>query len=290
MIGSTRWLLLGTMGCVPTPNRIAVPGEDTGASSVARVDLERLRGGSAIGRAAKAADAARGLDAELSIRLTAVVVAEHAGFLAVVDEHGAVIAGQPWGSAAPIDLTLRVLATLDHPPLADFAWLIGPWQGEANGTTTSELWCPTAYGGLLGLNRTLVDGREVAFEYLAIAEEAGAAVYLARPGGRTPAVRFPRRPVTAPLAAEFADPTHDFPSLLRYGRVGAALEVTASGSASPTLTWRWQRAMGGGVLDELAKVPAAVPELGEECAALARRVSIEGTRTASRQRDAAELR
>lgn len=237
---------------------------------VARVDLARVRSESVIGRAAGQLpdeQVAPRIGAELTMQLTAIAVAEAKGFAATVDETSAVIVGIVPEHAEPVDLTADVLASLAIAPLVELAWIVGEWQGTADGATTSELWCPGIDGGLLGHNRTVVEGKEVAFEWLAIAPHASGAVYLARPGGRSPATPFPRIEPHVPLAVVFENPENDFPRRLQYQQIAFALEVAATGK-DQQLAWSWVRTGADGPLDSRNEVAAAVPMLASKCAAL----------------------
>lgn len=253
------------MACAPGSTESSRP---PAPATSARVDLERLRRESAVGRELDEAAWANveGIDAELTIRLTAIAVAQSRGMNVLVDETGAALLGTA-GGAAGIDLTDDVRGAIE--PLAELMWLVGAWSATVGDMTTIETWCPDVGGGWIGDNHTRNAEREVAFEWLAI--EGTPWVYLARPGGRTPPARFERVTMDRPRAAAFENPAHDFPQRLEYTREGVELRATAS-NATQTLPFVWTRRAEGGALDDRARAIAAVPALAEACAAIRGRV------------------
>lgn len=63
----------------------------------------------------------------------------------------------------------------ERPPatLADVAWLVGSWQGEAFGGSFEEVWNPPSAGSMVGMFKTL-EGDTVGFyELLLLVEEEG---------------------------------------------------------------------------------------------------------------------
>ena len=68
------------------------------------------------------------------------------------------------------------------------AWIAGSWRLASDGTVTEEHWLPNAGGVMLGLGRTMKDGRTVFFEYLRIARRGGEWAYVAQPAGNPPTV------------------------------------------------------------------------------------------------------
>src|SRR5688572_8668431 len=72
-------------------------------------------------------------------------------------------------------------------PAAPLDWLAGQWCGGEGSERVEEHWMsPAKNGELLGLSRTLKDGRMASFEFLRIADVDGVPTYLAQPGGRPP--------------------------------------------------------------------------------------------------------
>src|SRR5690349_9435796 len=70
-------------------------------------------------------------------------------------------------------------------PLARVAWLAGCWRGLNGEPGTAEHWMPLAGGTLLGVGRTVRQGRTVEHEFLQIRETPeGRLVYIASPSGQ----------------------------------------------------------------------------------------------------------
>ncbi len=261
-------LLACTASVSPAPT--AAPSATSAA--VARVDLDRLRRESAVGGSitddAWSSDA--GIDAELTIRLTAIAVAESRGMTSLVDESAAVLLGGAVESAPAVDLTDDVRAALD--PLAELAWVVGAWSATVEGTTTIETWCPvpateTSAARWIGDNRTRQGDREVAFEWMAIEGPRAASVYLAQPSGRTPPARFDRVVADRPRAAVFENPAHDFPQRIEYLREGSTLRAVASNQTAQ-LPFAWTRQAEAGPIVDRDQAIAAVPALARACAAI----------------------
>ncbi|MBL8948236.1 MAG: hypothetical protein JNK45_33995 [Myxococcales bacterium] len=268
-------VVLLLLACTPSASPAPTAAPSTATPSVARVDLDRLRRESAVGRSiaddAWSSDA--GIDAELTIRLTAIAVAEARGIASVVDESAAVVVGDAVASAAAIDLTDDVRAALD--PLAELAWVVGAWSATVEGTTTIETWCPvpaTDQGAArwIGDNRTRKGEREVAFEWVAIEGQGASSVYLAQPSGRTPPARFDRVASDRPRAAVFENPAHDFPQRLEYLREGPMLRATASNQTAQ-LPFAWTRGGESAPIGDREQAIAAVPALARACAAIRER-------------------
>ena len=161
---------------------------------------------------------------------------------------------------APV-LLLIVLSTAgcshaaEHPRLltsvSDLDWLAGHWEHEsADGSSRNEeLWLAPAGGMMLGVNRTIEDGRAVFFEFLMIREVNGRTAYLAMPGGQTPPTVFPLVETSASMTAIFENPDHDFPKRIVYQRTGDDLTATLTGASNeegePRIErWDWCRFSG----------------------------------------------
>lgn len=114
------------------------------------------------------------------------------------------------------------------------AWLAGCWRGHFGEAGTVEHWLPPAGGTLLGMSRTVKNGRTVEFEFLQIRPLAdGTLALLPQPSGR-PATVFRLRS-SGPQEAVFENPEHDFPQRIAYARpepshLVARIEGTRNGS------------------------------------------------------------
>jgi len=72
---------------------------------------------------------------------------------------------------------------------------------------------------MLGMGRTVTEGKLREYEYVKISDANGTLVYHAEPSGQTPA-DFPAKSVTDDEIV-FENLAHDFPQRVRYRRVGA---------------------------------------------------------------------
>jgi hypothetical protein len=136
----------------------------------------------------------------------------------------------------------RVHHALD-PDLAKLQWLAGSWLSQSGATSSEEHWTEPAGGTMLGMNRTIVHGKTVFFEYLRIEKRADAIVYLASPKGQHPPTPFKLAECTQNQAT-FENPQHDFPQRIIYERNGDELrgriEGVRNGQAASE-NWAWRR-------------------------------------------------
>ena len=101
------------------------------------------------------------------------------------------------------------------------AWLAGCWHGEAG----EECWLAPRDGTMMAVNRAPArDGKSPFFELLRIVEEDDGLVFLAQPGGQSPATPF-RAVEVGDRRVVFANPEHDFPQRITYWREGDRLRV-----------------------------------------------------------------
>lgn len=215
--------MLACLGC-RTP--ISARGQSPPpTSTTARIDLARVH-------------AEAEVDADLAIMLVAHAIAQSRE-LALGE------------SADAVDITDSVIAALAREPLAKLPWLVGAWQSEADGMTTTERWCPGEDGTLFGYNTTEQGGKRVAFEWLTIALQPNGIVYLAQPEGRTPATPFA---FVDGEGARFENPSNEFPQRLQYTPETDALQVVVS-AGEQKLEWTWRRV---GDAQTLAKDCASV--------------------------------
>ncbi len=98
--------------------------------------------------------------------------------------------------------------------VSGLAWLAGHWAGPVGRAAAEEHWIAPAGGAMLGVSRTIVKERMVAFEFLRIEKRGNDIFYVAQPGGRPP-TSFKLTQYTATTAV-FENPQHDFPQLISY--------------------------------------------------------------------------
>jgi hypothetical protein len=112
------------------------------------------------------------------------------------------------------------------------AWVAGCWGRQGGGRTVEEHWMKPAGGTMLGMSRTVANGKTAEYEFLRIVEQDGTLAYIALPSGQKEA--------TFTLAAArpdelvFENPTHDFPTRIIYqkqpdGSLKARIEGTMNG-------------------------------------------------------------
>ena len=128
---------------------------------------------------------------------------------------------------------MTTMAEVDADPAAALAWLAGCWASEDGEPGSGEQWMPPAGGTLLGMSRTVANGRTVAHEFMQIREhEPGRLAFIANPSGQAQAT-FPAKSV-AEREVVFENPAHDFPQRVIYrldeaGILRARIEGTIDG-------------------------------------------------------------
>jgi len=94
-------------------------------------------------------------------------------------------------------------------------WFTGCWEGKnSGGRVFEEVWLPPRGGTMLGMSRTVTDGRTVNYESLLLFAEEGKLIYLAHPSGQEP-VRFTAVEITQTKVV-FVNTEHDFPQRIIY--------------------------------------------------------------------------
>ena len=114
---------------------------------------------------------------------------------------------------------LFLLAFLQAPLVERLAWLQGCWEIVSPQRTVEEQWMAPRGGIMIGMGRTVRDGRLVEYETVVIREEGNQLAYEAHPSGQAPAV-FLANAVTDSMVV-FENPKHDFPQKVGYQRDGA---------------------------------------------------------------------
>jgi hypothetical protein len=110
---------------------------------------------------------------------------------------------------------------------SQLAFMAGCWKFEAKGRLVEEHWMAPAGGSLMGISRTVVDGRIAEFEFMQIRDLGEGLTYIAKPSNQ-PEAKFV---ATSMAAGEvvFENPGHDFPQRIRYRRAGNALHARIEG-------------------------------------------------------------
>lgn len=126
-------------------------------------------------------------------------------------------------------LLAAVVSALAAPSgdLEGLRFIEGDWRGESGNATIEERWTDAAGGTMLGVSRTIVSGKTVAFEYLRIEARADGVFYVAQPNGR-PGTDFKLTKVSAGEAV-FENPQHDHPKIIRYRMADGSLVAVVEG-------------------------------------------------------------
>jgi Domain of unknown function (DUF6265) len=106
-------------------------------------------------------------------------------------------------------------AHADDPSVAGMSWMSGCWNYVDGEPGSGEQWMAPAGGTLLGMSRTVSDGKTVAFEFLRIAEDDNGILSLvALPSGQAVTIFTLLRQSENEVA--FENPAHDFPQRVIY--------------------------------------------------------------------------
>lgn len=102
-----------------------------------------------------------------------------------------------------------------HPSVKQLHWLSGCWESNGAEEGSGEQWTSPAGGAMLGMARTIRDGRMFSFEYLRIIETVDDTLILvASPSGQAPA-EFSLLTLSESEVV-FENPNHDFPQSIMY--------------------------------------------------------------------------
>jgi hypothetical protein len=89
---------------------------------------------------------------------------------------------------AGFSLIAPITSSAQDAELSKLAWLAGCWAAERGDAGSGEQWTPLAGGTMLGVGRTVRDGKTVEYEFLQIRRnEDGKVVYIALPSGQAEA-------------------------------------------------------------------------------------------------------
>ncbi len=105
-------------------------------------------------------------------------------------------------------------------PIDRLGWMTGCWMQVRTNGRVDEQWMAPGGGVMLGMSRTLKDGKVREYEFLRIAPGAdGRLSFIANPSGQAEAA-FPLKDLTDDTVV-FEDPAHDFPQRILYKRIDA---------------------------------------------------------------------
>lgn len=111
---------------------------------------------------------------------------------------------------------LMIFATEPTPRIKidQVAWLQGCWESTAEGRSIEEQWMAPRAGTMLGMGRTVRDGRLVEYEQVLIRQTDAGLAYEAHPSGQ-PTATFVAA-TASETAVVFDNPEHDFPQHVGY--------------------------------------------------------------------------
>lgn len=115
--------------------------------------------------------------------------------------------------------------------IEDLGWLSGCWQSEnkEKNSSVSEFWTKAAGQSMLGVGRTIKNGKTVDYEYLRIVEDDKGIFYIAKPKANAEETPFKLTKLTT-TEAVFENPAHDFPQKIIYRVDGAKLFARIEGN------------------------------------------------------------
>ncbi len=135
---------------------------------------------------------------------------------------------------ATMSLLLAASAGAAEPQIAQLGWLAGCWKNDQAEAGSEERWMSPAGGTMLGVSRTVRQGRTAEFEFMEIRHlPDGRLAYIAHPSGQGTAT-FIAKQVGA-TEVIFENLQHDFPQRVAYakdgeGRLVARIEGMRNGS------------------------------------------------------------
>lgn len=114
------------------------------------------------------------------------------------------------------------------PTVQALGWISGCWESARGKRYNEEHWMKPSGNTMLGMSRTVSDGRTVQFEFLRLhADKDGNIFYTAKPSGQSEAsfklVSWKEN------EAVFEDPAHDFPQRIIYRRNGETMQARIEG-------------------------------------------------------------
>ena len=126
-------------------------------------------------------------------------------------------------------------ASADGADLAKLSWLGGCWQSVGAESGSGELWTVPAGGAMLGIGRTIKQGKMMTYEFLQIRTlENGVLAYVAQASGQNTAA-FPVLQLTDNEVV-FQNLEHDFPQRIIYRLEGTTkLAARIEGAQQGTL-------------------------------------------------------
>lgn len=128
--------------------------------------------------------------------------------------------------------------------LFQLSWMVGNWIDEDGTDLSEERWTPSAGGTMFGINRTIINGEIVNFEYMRIQLTPKGIVYFASPRGKYPPTPFGLTKFTR-QSAVFYNGDKESPMRIFYRREGNTLYGRIEGEIDGQMQsseWSWKLA------------------------------------------------
>lgn len=130
---------------------------------------------------------------------------------------------------AGVALALAAGGALANDQLAALGWMQGCWSRTGSEAGTVEQWMAPAGGTMLGMSRTVKNGKTIEHEFIQIREvEPGVLGYIASPSRQATATFKLARHENETWT--FENPAHDFPQKVIYRKDGADLVARIEGT------------------------------------------------------------
>lgn len=129
-----------------------------------------------------------------------------------------------------------VIGQENKPRIDSLVWLSGCWEQNdaAKKRFGTEQWMKPSGGTMIGMSRTVKNGKTTAFEFLRILEDEKGIFYISRPSQNSGETSF-KLVKSGPTEVTFENPAHDFPQRIIYRldktSLFARIEGTNNGKA-----------------------------------------------------------
>ncbi len=126
--------------------------------------------------------------------------------------------------------------TISSSKVEDVAWLTGCWQmyDPAKNLRITEQWMAPDGGAMLGMSRTVQNGKMVGYEFLRLVRDEISVIYVSRPSQNSTDTTF-RIMKWSSNEVTFAKPAHDFPQRIIYKLDGDKLNARIEGTVNGNL-------------------------------------------------------
>ena len=115
-------------------------------------------------------------------------------------------------------LVLAASAAVPAAGIDQLKWIAGCWESVDPARGVEEQWMAPRGGTMLGIGRTVRDGKLVEYELVLLREDEGRLAYQAHPSGQASAVFLSKE--VGPKRVVFENLEHDFPQRVGYELVG----------------------------------------------------------------------